>query len=89
MSVGTGWAEELLLHAYVLDLLIGNKIAEVQTLVLGQMSVKVMSSDCLAPQCRDGYCECVSSCDTNGGRNSSSPVTFPPGVRATEYCCFD
>lgn len=41
--------EELLLRVYVLNLQIGNKTAEVRALVLDQMSLKVMSSDCLAP----------------------------------------
>lgn len=89
MSVGTGWPEELLLCVYVLDLQIGNKVAGVPALVLGQLSVKVMSSECLAPQCRDGECECVSNYGTSGGRNPSGPVTFPPGVRAAKYCCFN
>jgi len=47
--VGTGWVEELLLHVYVLNLQIGNKIAEVPALVLDRMNVKVMSSNWLAP----------------------------------------
>jgi hypothetical protein len=57
--------EELLLHMYVLDLQIGNKITEVPVLVLDQMSVKVMSSDCLASQYGDGDEDC--GCIPNSG----------------------
>jgi hypothetical protein len=56
--------EELLLHVYVLDLQIGNKITEVPALVLDQMSVKLMSSDCLAPQYGNGDCGCIPNSGT-------------------------
>ena len=67
----------MLLHEYVLDLLIGKEVAEVPALVLDRMSVKVMSSDCLAPQCGYGDCGCVPNSGTRWWSQFSSPRDLP------------
>jgi len=67
----------MLLHQYVLDLHIGNKIDEVPALVLDRMSVKLISYDYLASQCGYGDCRCNPNSGTRWWLHFSCPCDLP------------